>query len=390
VKLRRRPEDFRVDELTDVQPTGSGPFALYRLTKQSLGTPEAIDAVLRRWKLPRDRVAYGGMKDRHAVTQQHVTIHRGPRHDLRQSNLTLEYLGQVPNAFKPEHIRGNRFTIVMRSLSADELSRAEAAAAELQHDGLPNYFDDQRFGSVPASGEFIARAWIQGDYERALQLALAEHYPFDSAGEREQKRILRDHWRAWPECKRLLERSHRRSIVTYLCDRPGDFRGAWARVNADLRRLYLSAFQSDLWNRVLSAFLRETCRPDQLVDVELKTTSVPFFAQLDDETRRRVHETSLPLPSARTHLDAGPTKELVDRCLGEVGLTMREIRVKYPRDSFFSKGVRTAAVSVDELEATSGEDELEPGRKALTLRFTLPRGAYATILVKRLTVGAGE
>ncbi|MBC7815791.1 MAG: hypothetical protein IAG10_02705 [Planctomycetaceae bacterium] len=48
MKLKCLPEDFRVTELTDRATNGRGPFALYRLTKQSLGTPEAIDAILRR------------------------------------------------------------------------------------------------------------------------------------------------------------------------------------------------------------------------------------------------------------------------------------------------------------------------------------------------------
>ena len=49
MKLKCLPEDFQVTELTERQPHGRGPFALYRLTKQSLGTPEAIDAALHRW-----------------------------------------------------------------------------------------------------------------------------------------------------------------------------------------------------------------------------------------------------------------------------------------------------------------------------------------------------
>jgi tRNA pseudouridine13 synthase len=55
MKVKRLPEDFRVEELTDVRPGPAGEFALYRLTKSGLGTPEAVDAILRRWKLPRRR-----------------------------------------------------------------------------------------------------------------------------------------------------------------------------------------------------------------------------------------------------------------------------------------------------------------------------------------------
>jgi tRNA pseudouridine13 synthase len=199
---------------------------------------------------------------------------------------------------------------------------------------------------------------------------------------------LREHWGRWTELKAMLDRSHRRSIVTYLCDRPHDFRGAWARVNVDLRRLYLSAFQSELWNRILAAALRQACRPEQLFDVRLKTMTAAFFRELDDETRGRLRDLQLPLPSARLKLEPGPIRDLVDATLAEAGLTLRELRVKYPRDSFFSKGWRAAVVAPRDLHVAASDDELERGKRKLTLAFILPRGAYATIVVKRLMLGS--
>jgi tRNA pseudouridine13 synthase len=388
VKVKRRPEDFQVEELTDVVPRRSGPFALYRLTKRGVGTPEAVDAILRRWKVPRQRVSYGGLKDKHAVTVQHLTIQRGPARDLRQSNLELEYLGQADTAFAAADIRANRFGIVLRSMSADAAARAMRTAPLVSRDGVPNYFDDQRFGSVGESGEFIGAAWIKGDYERCLWLAFADAHPFDRSAEKREKQILRDHWGRWTECKARLGRSHRRSIITFLADRPGDFRGAWARVNVDLRRLYLSAFQSELWNRLLAAFLKEQLSEGDVTTVSLKTQEVPFYRELDESTREKLHSAELPLPAARQKLELGPIRDLAERCLSESGLEWRELRVKYPRDSFFSKGWRRAVVVPEHLTVQAAIDELDPSRTKLLLSWTLPRGSYATIVVKRLTDGA--
>ncbi len=95
---------------------------------------------------------------------------------------------------------------------------------------MPNYFDDQRFGSVGFGGGFIAEAWLRGDHERALYLALAEPNPMDRPDTRVEKEILRECWGRWAEAKARLDRSHARSLVTYLVDHPEDFRGAFARV----------------------------------------------------------------------------------------------------------------------------------------------------------------
>jgi tRNA pseudouridine13 synthase len=84
VKQKSLPEDFQVDELADLPPQG-GLYALYRLTKRGLGTPDVIDATLRRWKIARSQVSFGGLKDRHAATGQWVTISNGPRRDLKQT-----------------------------------------------------------------------------------------------------------------------------------------------------------------------------------------------------------------------------------------------------------------------------------------------------------------
>lgn len=388
MKVKRRPEDFRVEELIDLAPQRSGAFALYRLTKRSIGTPEAVEAIQRRWGVARQRISYGGLKDKHAETVQHVTIQRGPARDLGESRFRLEYLGQLPRAFGPADIRANRFAIVLRSMSDAGAAAALRDVPPAARDGVPNYFDDQRFGSVGASGEFIGAAWIRGNYERCLWLAFAEPYPFDRADEKQQKEILRDLWGRWGECKAQLGRSHRRSIITFLADRPGDFRGAWARVNVDLRRLYLSAFQSDLWNRLLAAFLQQECGAERLVEVRLKTRSVPFFTELDEALRTRLAAAELPLPAARQKLEPGPIRDLAERTLGEAGLQWRELRVKYPRDSFFSKGWRRAVLLPENLTARAEADELDPPRTKLLLDFTLPRGAYATILIKRLTEAA--
>lgn len=387
MKLKRLPEDFQVEELTAAVP-GGGDYAFYRLTKRSLGTPEAIDRLLTRLKLQRHRVSYGGLKDRHALTRQYITVRFGPPHGFVTDLLQLDYLGQVDRAFTPQQIAGNRFTIVLRDLSTAALSLARQALDSVRQSGFPNYFDDQRFGSLGASREFVAQAWCRGDYERALWLALADPNDEDRREEREQKARLREHWGRWRDCKQALERSHRRSIVTYLADKPPenpDYRGAFARLRVDLRGLYLSAFQSHLWNQMLARRVRDTVAAERLFDVYLKTGPLPFPRILATAELDLLRDAEIPLPSARLHLDPGPELDLIEAVVRAHGLELRELRVKHPRDSFFSKGRRSALVLPGRVEDQPAADELYPGRQKLTLSFELPRGSYATVLVKRIT-----
>ncbi len=385
VKIKCTPDDFRVEELSSVRFGASGPFALYRLAKSGLGTMEAVERVKRRWDIAQKRVSYGGLKDRHARTEQFLTIHGGPRADLELDNVLVRYLGQTPHPFTPHAIDGNRFTLVVRALSREAVARAAPALDAIARDGVPNYFDNQRFGSVGTGDGFVAAAWIKGDFEHALRLALATPHPFDRAAQRELKRTLLDHWGDWPACKEKLPRSHERSIVTYLCDHPTDFRRAFARLRQHLRSLYLAAFQSHLWNEMLALWIRTICAPANITELPLRFGPVPFWTTLPAGIEEKVRTARLPLPSARVRGGDPEALRIMDAALGVRGLAARDLRIRHPKDNFFSKGERTVAVVPMHLAHAADADELYPDRVKLTLAFDLPRGAYATMLVKRLS-----
>ncbi|MGC8640086.1 MAG: tRNA pseudouridine(13) synthase TruD [Isosphaeraceae bacterium] len=388
MKVKRLPEDFQVEELSTVGEANRGRHTLYRLTKRGLGTLEAVEIICRRWNLAGRQVSYGGLKDRHAVTIQYLTILDGPRRRLSESSIALEPVGRLPHPYGPRHFSGNRFSIVLRDLSPAQVAGAIAALDALPGDGLPNYFDDQRFGSVGFSGQFIGHAWLKGDHERALRLALAEPNPFDRPGVKTRKAIVRECWGRWSEAKARLERSSTRSIVTYLVDHPSDFRGAFARLKRELRTLQFSAFQSHLWNLLLSGWITRQTRSDQRVMVDLKLGPLAFPFRLDPEERKAIEGPPLPLPSARTPRPEGVLGELVAEVLGPFDLEWNVLRVRHLKDVFFSKGTRPALVAPSNLQAGAIDDELHPKRQALRMSFDLNRGSYATILIKRITQAA--
>jgi tRNA pseudouridine13 synthase len=385
MKLKCRPEDFRVEELPVVQAGERGGHTFYRLDKRGIGTMEAVDGIRRRWNLPGNRLSYAGLKDRHALTTQYLTIAGGPPTRLETGEFVLEPLGKLTHPYGPQSIRGNRFHLILRDMNKDELSRASTELAELGREGLPNYFDDQRFGSVGFSGRFIAHAWLAGDHEGALKLALAEPNAFDRSGIKSEKAILRELWGRWPEAKSRLERSPARSIVTYLVDHPPDYRGAFARMRRELRRLYFSTFQSQLWNLVLGKLVERTTRPDQRVPIELKTGTLPFPRGLEPAQVEALKCTAIPLPCARSKAPDGLLGEIVADVLAAFQLTWADLRIKHQKDVFFSKGSRASLVFAENVKHATTLDELHPGRRALEVSFELGRGSYATILVKRIT-----
>jgi len=387
MKLKHCPADFQVEEIPSIS-ANQGEFAYYRLSKRGLGTPEAVAAVAQRWNVPMPRIAFGGLKDRHAETIQYLTIERGPRRNLQQTNLELEYLGQVDRPYRSSDITANRFQITLRDLEAEE---AQAMAAELPQaaeEGVANYFDAQRFGSLGESGEFMGAAWCRREHERALWLALADSNSADRPRERAEREHLRQIWGDWPQCRRLPGPIGQ--VAEHLVANPGDFRRAFARLPQTTRRMQLEAFQSCVWNRMLAGWLRRRCRPEQLIETSLPGHHVVQYRRLDAAQRAEVRSGSLPLPSARLHIEPGPVEELIREALQPTGLRLRDLQVDYPRDSFFSKGDRAMALWPEEVSHEVRPDDVYAGRWQLVLSFRLARGCYATMLVRRLAVAAGQ
>jgi tRNA pseudouridine13 synthase len=389
MKLKQTADDFQVEELTDVAAGDDGPFSFYRLEKSGWSTPDALAAIRRRWKIDLRRLSYGGLKDRHARTIQYLTIHHGPRRDLSHHTVTLRYLGQVLSPYTSADIRANRFRVVLRALAPSAQNGIDTRLAEIAAQGVPNYFDDQRFGSVSGpGGEFIARHLVRGQFEEALRLALAAPYEFDRAAQKKEKETLRLHWGDWDHLKAELPRGHARSLVDYLRVHPGDFRGAVARLRPELRGLYLSAYQSYLWNRLLARWLTEHASPEQVHPVALRLGIVPFHHDLAPPVLATLRMLHLPLPSARWKPAADdPRLPLVESVLAEEGLTLADLRVRGVREMFFSRGERAALCQLEGLRHQWGDDERHRARACLTLHFDLPRGSYATLIIKAITPG---
>ena len=156
MKIKQRPEDFVVTELDRYELSKTGPFCLYRLTKWDIGTLEALGNLSKHWNLSRAQISFGGLKDRHARCQQVVSIRGGPERGFDGSTFRVEYLGRARDPITRKSFDENAFEVVIRDLT--EIPELD----DVKRGGLPNYFDDQRFGSLRGTdGEFIGRALVR-------------------------------------------------------------------------------------------------------------------------------------------------------------------------------------------------------------------------------------
>ena len=235
----------------------------------------------------------------------------------------------------------------------------------------------------------MAKALLMGQHEEALRRALLTPYEFDRKGQKKDKSVLRKHWGDWPHCRQLVSAGPARGPLAHLVQHPSDFQGALARLPTDLRGLYLSAYQSHLWNRMLALYLRTHLEPRYLLAVDLRLGPVPMHRGVPESIRQELALVQLPLPSGRIEMEAGdPRRQVLDAILKEEGLKQEQWKLKGFKHMFFSRGERPAVFLLAQVHHEDGADDLNPGRHKLVLAFELPRGCYATLLVKRITSSA--
>lgn len=148
--LRAEPADFRVDEQLGFEPCGAGEHVFVQIEKAEANTDWVAQKLAAFAGIAPVGVGYAGLKDRHAVTRQWLSLHLPGRADPDWS--TFDVAGvRVLRALRHDRKlkrgahRGNRFSIRLRSVSGDAVAAGERLAAIAAH-GVPNYFGEQRFG----------------------------------------------------------------------------------------------------------------------------------------------------------------------------------------------------------------------------------------------------
>lgn len=189
--FRRAPEDFIVEELSDIAFSGEGEHFWLKIRKIGENTQWIADKLAQYFSIAASDVGYAGMKDRHAVTTQWFSLYLpGKPHVidwdafLASSDVHAELLESHTHAQKLRRGQhdGNRF--VLRLHGVTNQSELESRLQKIAADGVPNYFGEQRFGRdgnnlVMAINSFVAQRPIRNKHKKGLAMSAARSYLFN-------------------------------------------------------------------------------------------------------------------------------------------------------------------------------------------------------------------
>jgi len=409
-QLRQRPEDFRVRELEQFEtqpvdaPTDAYPHLVVRVTLRGWETNGFAGALADRLGISRERVSWAGTKDKHAVTTQLFSVEGIDGPELPTlDDATYEVVGRAGRPILFGDLAGNAFEVTVRNAGHPE--HAEAVTAELREfagidaaDGdtaaVPNYFGHQRFGSRRPVTHEVGLAIVRGNWREAVLQYVGNPSKREPEATRNARAFVDEthDWKAaLDEYPRYL--GYERAMLHRLVEgdeTSEDFRAAVETVPTNLQQLFVNAAQSYIFNRILSERLArglpfaepvsgdvvcfaDTAGPAELFLPAQDRTQRATEARLRSVTRhceRGQAFVTAPLVGTETEFATGEPGDIERAVLDDLDLAPEEFDLP---GEFGSEGTR---------RAVAVRTALSLSREPLTLSFQLPRGSYATVLLR--------
>lgn len=391
--IKERPEDFLVDEIPRYEPCGEGEHVYLRVQKTNLPHNELVTHLQRHYGVRESAIGFAGMKDKLAVTQQTVSIHLPgveapppPEHP----RVGVLWATRHVNKLRRGHLIGNRFAIRIRKVDPLKAPQVMRHLRSLERTGIPDYYGYQRFG-YRRNNHTLGLLLLRQQWEQVLVELLGTRGSPSPSHQRARRELFDAGQHA--EALGLWSRGDRaeRAAVAALASGATPERAVRA-ISPAMLAFWVSAIQSCVFNHALDRRLDEGLL-DQIIegDVAWKhDTRRTFLAgpeeMADPEFAERVRRFELsasgPLPGPGMMRPTGRPAELEAASLAADGLTDAD----FAQIPYGGEGTRRPyRVHVTAIDCDSGFDEHGP---YIRVAFELPRGAYATVVLREL-IGEG-
>ncbi len=148
--FKQSPRDFVVEEIPLYEFAGEGEHLILFVRKKSLTTPEMIGHIARYLGIKNKEIGYAGLKDKHAMTKQYISLHR--KYEEAMDSFChdgIKILSKTyhTNKIRIGHLKGNRFYIKLKKVNPTSATKIDEALKNIDKNGIPNFFGYQRFGN---------------------------------------------------------------------------------------------------------------------------------------------------------------------------------------------------------------------------------------------------
>jgi len=381
MKIKVRREDFIVEEVAHFKLSNNGKYYLFRLFKSGWNTIDALRVVAKYNNIKLNGLSYCGKKDRYADTIQYITSATKLTISEINKDIRLEYIGRTDEKASPMLIKGNKFKIKLRNLKEDDERKILRRIEEIKTFGFPNYFGEQRFGSYDKNLGFFAEKFLKAHYNGALKILLCSIYSQDGKEEKERKRFFLKNWGNFGILIKYAKTDLEKRIFSTLLEKPKGFLNAIHEYPIEEISMAFSAYQSYLWNKMLAKILERFCN----LKLPIKEWLYPSYEVLNKEQFDFLRNLSIPLPGIKPGFPSEEVERVYEEVLNEEGLYQARFNMRKYRKVIIKSFMRNAIVIPEDVRVLGfSDDEIYHGKKAFTFEFILPRGSFATVMLKAI------
>lgn len=344
-KIKEVPEDFLVTEISNIEIKEESNYLYYKLIKKDWNTLDAVKRLARILDIREKQIGFAGSKDRKAITEQIISfqgVKKEQIDNIKLNGVELHFVGFGDTPISLGDLEGNKFEIVVRNLDGNEDINNINNTNNTNNNSIyiPNYFDEQRFSLRNAS---VGRHLVKKQFDKAVITINDPHY------------------------------------TEYLENHQNDFIGALKKIPTRLLRMYINSYQSYLWNETLAVYLKDYAILDK--EVEYSLGKFVFVKNSDDFL-----DLKIPLIGfASQDLENNEIHDIIKYLMRKEEISYDDFVIKQIPELSLEGELRSAFIEVQDLKIGELEDdELNSGQKKVTLIFTLPKGSYATMVIKKL------
>jgi tRNA pseudouridine13 synthase len=401
-KLRVKPEDFLVREIPSLPPEKKGGrFTIAEITSTSWETNLLVRELSDRLHISKKRINFAGTKDKRAKTTQTMSFYDIPIEKIKEikiKDVQIENIYQSDKAVKLGNLNGNYFEIIIRNINQQTKPEkvSEIFSSIENNGGFANFFGIQRFGIIRPITHIVGKYIVKGDFEKAVMTYIANPIK----GEDEQTFNLRANLEKTKDFSEALKTypdnlSFEKAILNKLVLNSDDFVGGLKELPKNLLTMFVYAYQSYLFNRVLSIRMKKGLPLNKAVegDFVLAFRNKAFDEEPIPVKKNNIDKVNFQISKGKACVSSilfGYNSVFSEGEMGEIEHKIIESEKFDARDFIIpeipfvsSSGSRRALVGfVQDFDYDIIKDDINPEKKALFLKFQLQKGSYATSLLR--------
>ena len=382
-------------------------FTEFNLVKINKEPFKAFNLIASALNVPMSHLSYSGLKDRCSISVQKVSIkgnHMEKLNNLKLRNIFINNISPSRRSIKLGSNKGNHFTVIIRNIDndIDVEMRILKVFETLSNKGFLNYYGLQRFGTFRPNSHIIAKHILLNEHENVFNELVLNTYSSESIeSQLVRNKLRKDGNMDWAYTNFPKSLNYERMMIHHLIDHEKDFKGSVQKIPSYLKKLLFSSFQSYFFNKMLTFRIKQGISPFEPVNGDViiildddkgELTSIKYIygGKYDKFLKEAIHLNRayivIPLVGYDTKMDEYPLmNKFFEDVLDEEKIDSTIFKSELFRQYEFKGAHRAMIIKLSDAKILEvSKDDIFQDKQKVKIEFSLPRGSYATMVLREL------